>query len=202
MPTPEDGGRWGILGGTFDPVHRGHLTLASEIATKTRMAGTVLVPAFRHPFKAGECRASFDDRLAMLKLTVGESQEFFISDIERSHNLSGYTIDTVRTLKAAYPKAEFHFIIGADNASKLSSWHQPEEIASECQIVVGSRPPLSDVDTPPEFEGRIQVVATELVDLSSSEIRDCVQRGCDTNCLQESVGKPVAEYILKNKLYR
>ena len=70
MPTPEPGEQWGILGGTFDPVHRGHTTLAYDICMKKRLSGVLLVPAYCHPFKNEQAVASFDDRLEMLKLAV------------------------------------------------------------------------------------------------------------------------------------
>ena len=99
MTTPESGEFWGILGGTFDPVHKGHITLALDCLKEKNLDGVLCIPSFLHPFKKNVVSASFEDRLQMLRQTVSDDNRFSISTIEKDESLSGYSIDTIRAVK-------------------------------------------------------------------------------------------------------
>lgn len=200
---PVDGGQWGILGGAFDPVHNGHLALASEIRKARQLDGVLLVPTFKHPTKGQTCRASFEDRLQMLKLAASACGWLQLSSIEKEPTpLSGYTLDTILALKAAYSEATFFFIVGADNFGDLQTWYKPTEVLAQAQLLVGSRPGF-DPARLNSFPGdRVEVVTTRLVDASSTEIRELVANGTNEECLAELVPEIVARYIIDKGLYR
>jgi len=207
-PTPDRGGNWGILGGTFDPVHRGHLALAGEVCGQKKLTGALFVPSIRHPFKQGQCQASFSDRVAMLRLAVENHECFLVSEIEVEMDLSGYTLDTVRACKQRYPRAEFSFIVGADILGELKRWHNPEQILREVRILVGSRPPYDkkQLVTQKQFAAfpfdRIELVPTSLVDLSSTEVRQKIEDNISLDELDRLIPSKVRQYIQQRRLYR
>ena len=219
-PTPDQGGSWGILGGTFDPVHRGHLALAGEVCEQKELTGALFVPSIRHPFKQGQCQASFSDRVAMLRLAVENHACFLVSEIEAEMDLSGYTLDTVRACKQRYPRAEFSFIVGADILGELKQWHNPEQILREVRILVGSRPPYDKKQLVAQKKlatqkqlvaqkqlaafpsDRIELVPTSLVDISSTEVRQKIGDNISSDELDRLIPSKVRQYIQQRKLYR
>jgi len=202
MKLTPDHGQWGILGGAFDPVHRGHLVLAGEIHRMKKLTGVLFVPSVRHPFKKDQCKASFSDRVTMLKLAVKTYDHFLVSEIETDMNLSGYTLDTIRAFKQLYPKTEFSFIIGADNLGDLSRWHEPEQILKEIKVLVGSRPAYGSDQHTAFPHGSIELVPTCLVHISSSEIRCKIKDNISAEQLDKLVPESVRKYIFENGLYR
>ncbi len=202
MAPPEKGEKWGILGGTFDPVHRGHVTLANEICLKKHLAGVLLVPAGNHPFKESTVYASFDDRVRMLELATSQYEYLRIVKIEQEEQLSGFTLDTLKAVKKRFPGVDFCFIIGADNISQIRNWHKFEEIFDEVEVVAGTRPSYDTGDHRDPIVERIHFVETTPVDVSSSKIRDMVAGGGDLNALDDWVGKQVKDYIIERELYQ
>ena len=206
--TPDQGGSWGILGGTFDPVHRGHLALARGIYEQKKLIGALFVPSIRHPFKQGQCQASFSDRVAMLRLAVENHECFLVSEIEAEMDLSGYTLDTVRACKRRYPRAEFSFIVGADILDELKHWHDPEQILREVRILVGSRPLYNEKQLVARKQlaafpsDRIELVPTSLIDISSTEVRQKIGTNISPNELDRLIPSKVRQYIRQRKLYR
>jgi len=206
--TPDQGGSWGILGGTFDPVHRGHLALAGEVCEQKKLTGALFVPSIRHPFKQGQCQASFSDRVAMLRLAVENHECFLVSEIEVEMDLSGYTLDTVRACKQRYPRAEFSFIVGADILGELKQWHDPEQILREVRILVGSRPPYDKMQLVAQKQlaafpsDRIELVPTSLIDVSSTEVRQKIGDNISPDELDRLIPSKVRQYIQQRRLYR
>ncbi len=206
--TPDQGGSWGILGGTFDPVHRGHLALVHEICEQKKLTGALFVPSIRHPFKQGQCQASFSDRVAMLRLAVESHECFLVSEIEAEMDLSGYTLDTVRACKQRYPQAEFSFIVGADILGELKQWHDPEQILREVRILVGSRPPYDKKQLVAQKQlaafpsDRIELVPTSLIDISSTEVRQKIGTNISPDELDRLIPPKVRQYIQQRRLYR
>jgi len=196
------------LGGTFDPVHRGHLALARGICEQKKLIGALFVPSIRHPFKQGQCQASFSDRVAMLKLAVENHECFLVSEIETEMSLSGYTLDTVRACKQRYPRVEFSFIVGADILDELKRWHNPEQILKEVRILVGSRPPYDKKQLVAQKQlaafpsNRLELVPTSLIDVSSTEIRQKIEGNISPDELDRLIPSKVREYIQQRKLYR
>jgi nicotinate-nucleotide adenylyltransferase len=202
MPAPEPGQRWGILGGTFDPVHLGHLSLGRQIREVRRLDGVLLVPSYDPPHRDHEPDASFADRLAMLRLAVDDDPNFAISTIEETTSRPSYTLNTVRALRAAHPGVEFYFIVGADNLALLRTWHRWETVLREIKLLVGARPgaDLSEVDSFPA--DALELVPTDEIAVSSTEVRQAIRRGTDPESLARLVPRAVAEYIAERKLYR
>ncbi len=202
------------MGGTFDPVHLGHLVLAREVCEQKELTGALLVPSIRHPFKQGQCQATFSDRVAMLRLAVENHECFLVSEIEAEMDLSGYTLDTVRACKQRYPQAEFSFIVGADILGELKQWHHPEQILKEVRILVGSRPPYDKKQLVAQKKlaaqkqlaafpsDRIELVPTSLIDISSTEVRQKIGDNISPDELDRLIPSKVREYIQQRKLYR
>jgi len=202
MKNREHRKRWGILGGTFDPIHNGHLTLARDCLDLAPLDRILFVPSFDPPHKPAGCKASFEDRTCMLELAVGDNAEFAISTIERDIDGPGYTLNLVRALKKRYPEVAFSFIIGADNITQMLDWHQPERIFEEVRVIAGTRPGF-DLHTRDYPEGfAFTTVPTSAVNLSATEIRSMLAREISLEALAQSVPQAVAEYIFNRKLYR
>jgi len=202
MPEPEQERTWGILGGTFDPVHRGHLTLADNIRIKKHLAGVLLVPAYNHPFKQQDCQASYHHRVAMLRLALEPYEHLLLCEIEAEEKLSGYTVDTIRALKDRYPDRAFRFIIGADNLDQILDWHEPDRILAEAPLLVGGRPGYRLRRTGGLPFDTIELVETEPVDVSSTTLRELLQRDTPADRLRQWLPEAVLDYIRKEHLYR
>ncbi len=199
--SPDRGGRWAVLGGVFDPIHRGHMTLARDLAHKLDADGILLVPSFSPPHKENTSHAPFEDRVAMIHLAIGDSPEFCVSRIEADMDQPGYTVNTVRALKRQFPQTEFLFVIGADNILDIRNWYQPEEIFKEIEVIAGSRPGY-DIEVPPEYAQNIRVVPTDSVDVSSSEIRKMIKAGASKEELGILLPPAVVSFIVGRKLYK
>ncbi len=202
MASPEAGGTWGILGGTFDPVHNGHLSLARQLIVHRSLAGVLFVLAARHPLKGREVSAGYAFRRDMLDLGLADQPNLRLSEIEKEKRLSGYSIDTVETLKRQYPESDFVFIIGADNLESLPDWHRADELIGQITFLVGTRPPVDSLMVPDKLKGHVDVVDIEPVDISSTQVRQRVSEGIDKDDLTTLVPARVAEYILRNGLYQ
>ncbi len=201
-PNPEKGGKWGILGGTFDPVHFGHLTLAQEVSRHKKLDGVLFIPSVNHPFKKGTCIADYSDRVEMLHRAVDDRPQFHVCEIEAEQDLSGFTLDTVRALKEKYPAAEFYFIVGADLLKELRKWHRVEELLEEVKILVGSRPFFRDPTASKNLPKGIEPVPTAAVDVSSTHIRTMLRRGASPDTLLKFMPLKVINYIFEQGLYR
>ncbi|RKX24599.1 MAG: nicotinate (nicotinamide) nucleotide adenylyltransferase [Candidatus Zixiibacteriota bacterium] len=202
MPVPENGESWGILGGMFDPIHNGHLNLARNILSAKKLDGVLFVLSFNPTHRKEDIAVSFDDRLAMLELALRDYPKFAISDIERTMDLPGYTLNTVRELTKAYPDVSFRFLIGSDNLASFKTWYCWEQVLEEIPLLVGGRPGTVLQDTESLSPGRVELVDIELVDLSSSMVRRKIQAGLTQEELSEFVPSPVAAYIAEKGLYR
>ncbi len=202
MPAPERGGYWGILGGTFDPVHRGHVGLALEVCRARDLDGVLFVPSHRHPFKGDRGHAAYLHRVAMLRLALADHDPLRVEEIEAEEALSGYTIDTVRALKRKYTQATFAFIIGADLLDQVESWHDHEGLLQETTILAGARPgfQLKGVKALPQ--DRVALVETETAPISSTALRALIAGGEPHDALAKWVPEDVLVYIEKEQLYR
>ena len=176
--------------------------LAREVCERKRLTGALFVPSVRHPIKQGQCRASFSDRVAMLKLAVENREFFLVSEIEAEMNLSGYTLDTVRAVKQRYPRAEFSFIVGADILDELNRWHKPKQILKEVRLLVGLRPPYEKKQPAAFASDRMELVPTSLIDLSSTEIKRKIRDNISAGELDKLIPPKVREYIQQRRLYR
>ena len=200
--NPDSGGTWIIFGGTFDPVHRGHLQIAADILESQKADGIMFLPSYIPPHKSQGCFASFDDRMTMLELATSENDKSFVSAIEAERNDENYTINTIRALKARYPKCSFLFLIGADNIPLMSSWYRIDDLLKEVNFLAGSRPGVILDNIPEYLKDKIKIINTTPVDISATEIRKSIAHGLEESDLARLVPSSVAAYIIGMKLYR
>ncbi|WP_044735015.1 nicotinate-nucleotide adenylyltransferase [Shewanella algae] len=162
--------RIGLMGGTFDPVHYGHLKPAAEVKARLELDKLWLLPNHIPPHKA-KATASSEQRLAMLKLACDEFPDMDICDIELKRNAPSYSVATLEALQQAFPGAEFQFIMGTDSLLSLPSWHQWQRLFSLCNLVVCQRP---DWNLPKDAE-----IQTELAQRGCSVTQALAARACD-----------------------
>lgn len=186
--------RIGILGGTFDPIHKGHLILAEEVMEKLTLAKVIFVPCNSPPHKSREDIASPEDRYRMAELATQSNPSFEVSRIEIERGGVSYSVQTLRELKKG-SKDDFFFITGSDSLEELILWKDLDDIFGLAKFVVAERPGYS-VDKAPKEAKLIRISS---FDVSSSEIR---QRLRDGSPIRDLVPEPVREYILRKKLYR
>ena len=130
----------GILGGTFNPIHYGHLAAAEQVRDSLKLDRVLFVPAYMPPHKYEEDIPSAEQRREMVRLAISENPLFAISDIEIERKGKSYTIDTIETLRAAYPGAELYFITGLDSFLEIRTWKEWERLLDRCCFIVLSRP--------------------------------------------------------------
>ncbi|WP_295731495.1 nicotinate (nicotinamide) nucleotide adenylyltransferase [uncultured Muribaculum sp.] len=188
--------RIGIMGGSFNPVHTGHMIVASYIAQWSALDEVWLVLSPQNPFKKDMALTPDADRLAMLRIAVAGSTCLRACDVELSMPRPSYTIDTLRHLSAMYPDYDFTLIIGSDNWESFSRWRSPAEIISEYGLVVYPRPghPVAGCDS----EAGVVCVDAPQVELSSTFIRRAIAEGRDMNFFLPS---GVYQYIQAHGLY-
>jgi len=185
----------GILGGTFNPVHIGHLILAEEAREKLGLDKIIFVPAALPPHKDNVNIAPALDRLKMLKLAVRTNKFFGVSEAEIKRQGRSYTIDTLKEFKRKYGSDELYFIIGSDLLKYLNEWKDLSEIIKMVKFVAATRPgyPLEQI---PHY---IQTLAIRAVDVSGFAVRQCVR---EQKSFRYLVPDKVFDYINKRKLYR
>ena len=185
----------GVLGGTFNPIHIGHLILAEEAREKLGLDRVVFVPTYLPPHKDGVDIAPAQARLEMVRGAVAGNKHFRVSDVEIRRNGRSYTIDTVRAFRKKYPQDELYFITGSDVLNYLSEWKDVEAILKLVKFVVATRPgyPLENI---PKY---ISTVGIRAVDISAFEVRQCVKEGASFRYL---VPECVYAYIKRRKLYQ
>jgi nicotinate-nucleotide adenylyltransferase len=192
-----------LFGGSFDPVHNGHLAAARRAREAGGLDEVVFVPAAASPLKVGRMVAPDADRLAMLRLAVADEAAFSVSDYEIAKAGVSYTIDTVRHFEAAWPGARLVLILGADSLATLHRWREARALVDRCGILTLGRPGWA-VDRVPGFEGEVAdrllagVVADFSQDVSSSEVRRRLQAGRSVDGI---VPAAVADYIRGKNLY-
>ncbi len=188
-----------IFGGTFDPIHLGHLVMAEHVAEAAGLERVLFVPAGRPPHKEGRTISAASHRLAMVELAIAGNPRFAVSKLElEAGEKPSFTIDTVRRLKADGAD-EVALILGADSLVELATWREPDALARECRLLVVDRPGWDLETAPAHLAGRLERVAAPRLDISSSVIRDRAAGGLSIRYL---VPDAVHDYILGHRLYR
>jgi nicotinate-nucleotide adenylyltransferase len=184
----------GLLGGSFDPVHHGHLIVGRVASEKLELASLCFVPAREQPFKQGRHRSSAVHRAAMLSLAISGTPGFELERSELERPGPSYTVHTLEQLRERQPDAELVLLLGADAAADLPAWHQAERVASLARIVVFARPGSAV----PKLPFGAQAIEVPAIDISATDIRRRVSRGLS---IRYWVPDPVAEYIARHQLY-
>jgi len=202
------GRKIGVLGGTFDPVHTGHLIVAADVRAELGLSEVLFVPAGKPWLKLKEERTitPAEHRLAMVRLAIKGNPYFKVSTMEIDRPGSSYSIDTVLELKNKLgPKAEIYFIVGPDALVELPQWKEPARLIEACQIVGIGRPGYARADlrvlnrSVPGAAKRIMLLDVPQIDISSTDIRKRVAQGQSIRYL---VPEAVQKYIEEHKLYR
>jgi nicotinate-nucleotide adenylyltransferase len=183
------------MGGTFDPVHLGHLVCASEVAARLSLDEVVFVPAGQPWQKPGADVSPAEDRYAMTLLATAANPAFSVSRAEIDRPGPTYTVDTLRALRAERPGDELYFIAGADALAQLATWHEAEALPSLARFVGATRPGYA----PPGGGLPVAMVEIPALAISSSDCRERVRAGAPIRYL---VPDTVADYIEKRSLYR
>ena len=191
--------RIGIVGGTFDTIHNGHLLLARFVSEKMNLNRVLFIPAAAPPHKGHrDDIAPSSCRWTMVELALAGIDDFTASRTELDRPGPSYTVDTLRQLRRDYPDAEISLIIGSDNTHDLSSWHDPEGILGLCTIVAGTRTIDTNGLSTDSIGARVRAIDTPVIDISSTQIRQRVRAGLSVHSM---VPDKVANYIHERRLY-
>ncbi len=197
--------RVGVLGGTFDPVHYGHLIIAEEALARLLLARVIFVPAKDPPHKLHQSHAPAGDRLRMLQLAIAGNPCFAVSAVDLARPGPSYTVDTLAILQEELgPEAELYFIMGLDSLANILTWHRPAGILARARLVVATRPGYS-VDLQaleralPGVSARTQFLAAPEIGISSHDLQQRVREGLP---IRYQVPESVEAYIVEHGLYR
>ncbi len=194
----------GIMGGSFDPIHLGHLVVANEVLNIHNLDEIVFVPSGNPPHKNG-LKAGLFHRLLMVNMAVLSNDKFIVSDFEINNSEKSYTLNTLREFHRLYKNTMFYFITGTDAVIDLPNWYEPEEILKLCTFIAVSRPGTSvdDVNAKineiqEKYGGSIELLQVPMLQISSTDIRERFKKGLSAKYL---LPETVEQYIIKNKLY-
>lgn len=188
--------RIGILGGTFNPIHIGHLILADEALSKLKLDRVVFVPSYMPPHKNVDVNIKPQDRLKMVELAIADNPSFEVSNFEIGRKKTSYSIDTLKEFRAKHgADVQLYFITGSDLLKDLFSWKSVNDIFKISKFIVANRPGYPVTDVPKEVE---TVVITP-IEVSSEDIRRRLKAGKSIRYL---VPEKVRHYIAERGLYK
>lgn len=196
--------RVGIFGGTFDPIHQGHLVIAEQVAQTLELARVIFVPGGVPPHKpASSIKASAEDRLRMVEAAVRGNDKFLVDRVEIEAERPMYSVETVPLIKERYEGDEWFFVTGADEVSNLLSWKEPDRLLEEAAMVAATRPGYDVSNLGHLSEGlenfdRIIPVECTLLDISATGIRRMLAEGRSIRYL---VADGVHAFIYEEGLY-
>lgn len=199
--------RIALFGGSFNPVHNGHVNLVKETAEKNGIDRVYVIPTFISPFKKDSVGFVADgkDRLEMCRLAFAKLPYVTVSGWELSQSEVSYSVNTVEHFREEFPEDELFFIMGSDMLLSFDKWHKWQDILKMCTVIAASREDGgSDIERLREKAAQLsrfgKVIVTEIsaFELSSSEIREKIIKNCDLSCYMD---KNVVEYIEENRVY-
>jgi nicotinate-nucleotide adenylyltransferase len=197
--------RVGVLGGTFDPIHYGHLVLAEEARACLQLCGVILVPARESPHKIGEPHVSARHRLQMVRLAVASNPAFSVSEVDVARPGPSYTVDTLAILQEQLgAEAELFFLMGTDSLAALLTWHRPDLLLARAQLAVAARPgyqlAVQALERAlPGISQRTHLLQPPALDIASQDLRRRVRAGLP---IKYQVPEGVEAYIREHALYR
>lgn len=199
-------GKIGILGGTFDPIHLGHLILAEEVRIQLNLDKVIFIPVGSPPHKEINTRISPNQRYDMVSLAIADNPYFKVSPMEIRKGGISYTIDTIRYLITKYNKDTIYFITGGDSIVDIEKWKESDELLTLCKFVTTYRRGTSNrelekfvKDINAKYDNAVVLLSIPYIDISSTDIRKKVKMG---ESIKYYVTKDVEEYIKINNLYR
>ena len=201
--------RSGVLGGTFDPIHFGHLVVAEEVYAALELDEMVFVPAGVPPHKPDRKITSAEQRLAMVELAIASNPHFRVSRVDIDRPGPSYTVDTLRLLREQWgEQTDIYFVIGWDSLEELLTWHDPAGILAQlAQLVAVQRPGHTEhagyrdalEQRLPGIKERLQVVRVPQLDISATDLRQRVKQG---RPIKYQLPESVEQYIVEHGLYR
>jgi nicotinate-nucleotide adenylyltransferase len=196
----------GLLGGTFDPVHNGHLMIAESVMSEVGLDEVIFIPASQTPLKEDCNILAAEHRVEMVKLAIEGIPYFKLSMIEMERGGHSYTVDTIAELKNITGEDdELIFIMGYDSLASFPRWKDPERMIRDCRLVAVPRPGCAVPDLEalekevPGISGNVIILDGPHIDISATEIREKVSKGLP---LSNLVPRPVEEYIKQHRLYQ
>lgn len=197
--------KYGIFGGSFNPIHYGHLMICEYIKEEMGLDKVIFIPTGTPPHK--ELEVSAEDRYEMVRLAISPNPDFEISDIETIRVKMSYTVDTIRELKKIYREEKLYFLIGLDSLFQLKTWMKIGDLSQEIEFVVALRPGYLDkeeinkeIDFLREnFGTKINLIKTPLYEISSTDLRERIHEG---KSLRYLIPKKVLDYIEESGLYK
>jgi nicotinate-nucleotide adenylyltransferase len=196
--------RVGVFGGTFDPIHYGHLLAAEEAHWRLGLAEVLFAPAAQPPHKPGQPISAAEQRVAMVELAIAGNPHFRLSRVDLDRPGPHYTVDTIPLLQSELgPEAELYLIIGLDSLVKLHTWREPARLIRLCRLVVVSRPgqqlALGELEaTMPGIGERLHLLETPPIGIAAEDLRRRVREG---QSIKYQVPQAVEEYIYAYGLY-
>jgi nicotinate-nucleotide adenylyltransferase len=188
--------RIGIFGGTFDPVHNGHLVVAQTAIEELQLDRLIFIPAARSPFKPDAAPAPAKERVRLLRLALAGKSRCRLDLVELLRGGISFTVETLRELRSRYPDAGLVYLVGDDHVATLPKWKNSQELSGLAEFAVIPRPGTPPAELPPPFRGgRLRGIP---LGISSSQIRERVRKGLSLDAL---VPAAVAEAIANNRLY-
>lgn len=190
--------RIGIFGGTFDPIHLGHMAAAQQAAEALNLSRVWFIPSGNPPHKRKARITPAGLRYQMVRRALSGNPLFRAADLELSTSGASYTIDSLEAIRTRHPAAELCLLMGLDQAATLSSWKAPERIFRICRVVVLSRPGFEVSQIEPGWRRRVEFLPIRLLEISASDIRNRVRRGLSIKYL---VPAGVEKIITRQGLY-
>ena len=194
----------GIYGGSFDPVHKGHVNAAVNFMEELSLDKIIIIPAYQPPHKKGLAMTPSEHRMNMCRLAFGDMENFEVSDIEIQRADEGYMADTVEQLREMYPDDELFLLIGGDMLLSFRRWYEWHRITDEAVLAVAARNWEDDAALEAEAAilrsngAEVRIVPIDVKELSSTDVREAVRRADDISSM---VPKGVDEYIWDHYLY-
>lgn len=199
-------GHIGILGGSFDPFHYGHLSIAKAALKECGLSKVVLMPTKVQPFKLGKKRASEEDRVNMVRLIAKKNENFAVSTIEAFSQEVSYTYKTLQALSEEYGREKLQFIMGTDSFLSIETWYKGEELLKTYSFIVGVRPGYKESETEEKLQyykekygTQVRILHNRVLEVSSTEIKERIKDG---RSIREFVPYEIERYIDEHGLYQ